>query len=67
MVISDGNIVATAIQTLFKIYVLKNFPKSTGKHLCQSLFLITLEAQNLQFHEGRDSDTRVFLRILRNS
>ena len=38
--------------------VLKNFAKFTGKHLCQGLFLIKLQAL--------DPDISVFLSILRN-
>ena len=30
--------------------VLRNFAKFTGKHLCQSLFSIKLEASDLQLH-----------------
>ena len=46
--------------------VLKNFSKFTGKHLCQSLFLIKFNAWSLQLYWKRDSRTDVFLWILRN-
>ena len=41
--------------------VLRNFPKFTGKHLYQSLFL-----NKLQLYLKKDSGTGVFLWILRN-
>ena len=44
-------------QMFFRIGVLKNFAVFTGKQLCWSLFLTELK---------RDSNTVVFLRILRN-
>ena len=39
--------------------VLRNFAKFTGKHPCQSLFLIKLQAGGLQFIK-KDSGTGVF-------
>ena len=45
---------------------LRNFAKFTGKHMCQSLFLIKLQASDLQLCLKRDSGTGVFLLILRN-
>ena len=46
--------------------VLRNFAKFTGKHLCQSLFLIKLQPWGLQLYLIRDSGTGVFLWILQN-
>ena len=45
--------------------VLKNFAIFTGKYLCCSLFLIKLQARRLATLLKRDSNTDVFLRILR--
>ena len=50
-------------QMIFKIGVLENFTKLTGKHLCWSFFLIKLQAATLL---KRDFSTDVFLRILEN-
>ena len=50
--------------------VLKNFTKFTGKHLCQSLFLIKLKALGLQLYLKRDSGTGVsceFCEISKNT
>ena len=44
--------------------VLRNFAKFTGKYLCQSLFLIKLQA--LQLYQKRDSGTGAFMWVLRN-
>ena len=44
----------------------RNFTKFTGKHLCQSLFLIKLKLWGLQLYYKRDPDTGVFLQILQN-
>ena len=44
--------------------VLKNFAKLTGKHLYQSLFLITLQIYSLELYLKRDSEIVVFLSIL---
>ena len=41
--------------------VLRNFANFTGKHLCESLFLIKLEARGLQLYLKRDPGTIVFL------
>ena len=41
--------------------VIKNFAKFTGKYLCQSLFLIKLQAEPSNFIKKRDSGTVVFL------
>ena len=46
--------------------VLKNFAIFTGKHLCKFLFLIKLQASLPATLLTRDSNTGVFLRILRN-
>ena len=44
----------------FKIGVLKNFANFTGKHLCCSLFLITLKAwRPVQLHQ-RETPTQMF-------
>ena len=40
--------------------------KFTWKHLCQSLFLIKLQAEDLQLYQIRESDRGVFLWIFRN-
>ena len=37
--------------------VLRNFAKFTGKHLCQSLFLIKLQAKNTFFTEHLQATT----------
>ena len=39
--------------------VLRNFAKVIGKHLCQSLFLIKLQAEACNFIK-RETQTRVF-------
>ena len=52
-------------QSFFKIGVLKSFV-ITGKHLCESLFLIKLQASRPATLLKRDPDTGVFLWILRN-
>ena len=41
--------------------VLRNFAKFTGKHMCQRLFLINLQASGLQLYQKRDSGKGVFL------
>ena len=41
--------------------VLRNFAKFTGKQLCQSLCLITLQDWGLQLYSKRGSDTGVSL------
>ena len=49
--------------------VLKNFGKFTGKHLCQSLFLVKCQA-GLQLNQKRNSDTGVsyeFCKIFKSS
>ena len=40
---------------------LENFAKLIQKHLCQSHFLIKLQALDLQLYLKRDSSTGVFL------
>ena len=44
----------------------KNFPKFTGKHLCQSLFFTKVAGLTPATLLKRDSGTGVFLQILRN-
>ena len=51
---------------LFKIGALKNFVIFTGKHLFWSLFLIKLQALRHADLSKRDSNTSVFMEILRN-
>ena len=46
--------------------VFKNFPNFTGKHLCQSLFLIKLQAFRQAILLKRGSNTGLFLWNLRN-
>ena len=53
-------------QLFFKIDVFKNFALVTGKHLCRSLFLIKLQIFRLTTLLKRDSNTDLFLWILRN-
>ena len=43
----------------FKIGVFKNFSNFTGKHLCQSFFLIKLQSWTLQFYR-KETPTQVF-------
>ena len=50
-----------------KISVLKNFAKLTGKQLYWSLFLIKLQAWRTATLPKRDSETGIFLSILRKS
>ena len=52
-------------ETLCKKSVLKNFASFTGKHLCQSLLLIKLQALDQQLYQKRDSATDFNLWILR--
>ena len=53
-------------EALYKKTVLKNFAISTGKHVCLSLFLINLQAFRPASLLKRDSNTGLFLSILRN-
>ena len=46
--------------------VVGNFEELTGKHLCQSLFLIKVAGFRPATLLNRDSDAGVFLSILRN-
>ena len=39
-----------APEVFYKKRVFKNFAKFTGKHLCQSLFLMKLQARDLQLY-----------------
>ena len=55
---------------LCKKGVLRNFTKFTGKHLCQSLFLIKLQASGLELYLKRESGTGVsceFCEISKNT
>ena len=45
---------------------LRDFPKFTGKHLCQSLFITKVAGQGWQLYSKRDPGTGVFLWILWN-
>ena len=51
---------------LEKNVVLKNLPKSTGRHLCQSFFFDKVAGLTPATLWKRDSDTDVFIWILRN-
>ena len=53
-------------QIFIKISVLKNFAIFTGKHLCRSLFLRKLQVLKPASLLKGDSNTGVFLWILRN-
>ena len=53
-------------QKFFKIDISKNFAIFIGKHLCWSLFLIKFHAFRPSALLARDSNTCVFLWILRN-
>ena len=46
--------------------VLRNFSKFTEKHLCQSVFLIKLQALGLQLYQKRGSGAVAFLWSFRN-
>ena len=54
-------------QVFFKISVVKNFTIFTEKHLCWCLFLIKLQAWRPTTLSKRDSNTGVFLWILRTA
>ena len=53
-------------KVFYKKAVLKNFAIFTGKRLCLSLFLIKLQDSSPAFLLKRDSNTGLFLWILRN-
>ena len=53
-------------KVFYKKAVLKNFAIFTGKRLCWSLFLIKLQDSSPAFLLKRDSNTGLFLWILRN-
>ena len=57
---------SSRLQMFFKVDVLKNFVIFAGKHLCWSYFLIKLQAWTSPIVLKRDSNTGVFLWILRN-
>ena len=50
----------------YKVGLLKNLGKLTGKHLCRSFFLIKLHTIKAATLLKRDFSTDVLLRILRN-
>ena len=54
-------ITEAAIRMFFKVVVLKNFAKLTGKQMCQSLFFNKVEGLSLQHYLKSDSGTGVFL------
>ena len=68
----DFRVLDPAITSLFTttgmllISVLKNVAIFTGNHLCKSLFLITFQAFSPATLLKRDSNTGVFLLILRD-
>ena len=57
---------SSSSQMFFKIGILNNFTIFTGKHLYWSLFLLKLQALRPTTLFKRDSNTGVFLWILRN-
>ena len=57
---------SSRLRMFFKIGVVKNFTKFTGKQMCWSLFLIRLQAWKAATILKRDSNTGVFLCNLRN-
>ena len=52
-------------QILYKIDVLKKLPKLTGKHLSWTHILIKLQVSRIETSLKRDSNTSIFLWILR--
>ena len=56
---SDKGIQKQPPEVFYKKGVLKNFTKFTGKHLYQSLFLIKLQASDLQLY-GKETLAQVF-------
>ena len=50
---------------VFKIDILKNFAKFIGKHLCWSIFFNKMQAWGMQLYQKWDSNTDVFLWMLR--
>ena len=57
----SSNFKSSRLQMFFKIGVLKNFAIFPGKHLCQSYFLIKLQAWRSAILLKRDFNTGVFL------
>ena len=53
-----------ALADVYKIDVIKDFPKFTGKHLYQIQYLMKLHASSLQLYCERDPDADVFLQTL---
>ena len=56
----------TATEGVLENNVLKNLPKSTGRHLCQSFFCDKVAGLTPATLWKRDSDTDVFIWILQN-
>ena len=57
---------SSSTEVFYKIGILKNLAKFTGKHLCQSLLFDKVAGVRLQFYERWDSGTSFFLQTLRN-
>ena len=66
LTVRSRNCRSSCSQIFIKISVLKNFAIFTGKHLCWSLFLRKLQVLKPASLLKRDSNTGVFLWILRN-
>ena len=66
LTVRSRNCRSSCSQIFIKISVLKNFAIFTGKHLCRSLFLRKLQVLKPASLLKRDSNTGVFLWILRN-
>ena len=66
LTVRSRNCRSSCSQIFIKISVLKNFAIFTGKHLCRSLFLRTLQVLKPASLLKGDSNTGVFLWILRN-
>ena len=52
---------SSRLQMFYKVCILKNLAKFTGKHLCWRHFLIKMWAQRLATSLENDSDTGLFL------
>ena len=65
LTVRSGNCTSSCSQIFIKISVLKNFAIFTVKHLCWSLFLTKLQVLNPAILLKGDSNTGVFLWILR--
>ena len=66
LTVRSRNCRSSCSQIFIKISVLKNFAIFTGKHLCRSLFLRKLQVLKPASLLKGDSNTGVFLWILRN-